>query len=68
MGNAEFSDFDSLFELNPPSEFDSLLHSYASTMGVDPTSIPSSPWTDRVFDNDFYDRYCFARHEGGFQR
>ena len=59
MGNAEFSDFDSLSGLDPPPEFDSLLHTYASTMGINPTNITSSPWTDRAFNDEFYySRYC----------
>lgn len=59
MGNAEYSDFDSLFGLDPPSDYNTLIHSYISTMGLSPADIPSSPWTDHVI-TDYYSRYSYA--------
>lgn len=63
MGNAEYSDFDSLFGLDPPTDYDSLIHSYISTMGTNPSDIPSSPWTDSVI-SDYYSRYSYTSTGG----
>lgn len=46
MGNVEFSDFDSLFNLSPPPSHDTLLYDYYTSTRPD-SSLVSSPWTDR---------------------
>lgn len=60
MGNDEFSEFDSLPLPDPPSDYDSLLYDYSTSMGLVPTSIPSSPWTDRAFSEEYYSRFSYG--------
>ncbi|KAJ3924295.1 MAG: hypothetical protein NXY57DRAFT_1045051, partial [Lentinula lateritia] len=61
MGNAEYSDFDSLLNINPPPDYDSLIYDYASIMGISPDTILHSPWTDRAITNLYYrDSYTAA--------
>ena len=54
MGNAEFSEFDSLSNIIPPPSFDSLIMDYLSLKGVSPSDVIPSPWTDRILDTTNY--------------
>jgi hypothetical protein len=51
MGKAEYSDFDSLIDLSPPSSFDSFLYDYYQSSRPDSLSIPHTPWTERLLTN-----------------
>ncbi|KAJ7247154.1 hypothetical protein B0H12DRAFT_1304696 [Mycena haematopus] len=48
MGNAEFSDFDSLVLLNPNPSFDFMIRSYINGTNCDPRSVIPTPWTSRA--------------------
>jgi hypothetical protein len=48
MERAEFSDFDSLFNLCPDSSYDTMIRSYLLCTNTDLDSVVSTPWTDRA--------------------
>jgi hypothetical protein len=62
MGNDEFSKFDSLLDIIPPPEYDSLIYSYTSLQGLYPTNCLSSPWTDCVLTSNFF-QFSFASRQ-----
>ena len=47
MGNAEFSSFDSLYEIDPGLNFDSMIDSYLFMTATEPSSLNTTPWTSR---------------------
>ena len=53
MGNAEFSEFDSLFDVQPNYLYDSLIHSYIYSAGIDISKIVPSPWTARALGTTY---------------
>jgi hypothetical protein len=61
MGNAEFSDFDSLLSVFPNDSFDSMIYQYVSLTGTDLSSIPSSPWADRALGRNMYSNSAATR-------
>ncbi|KAJ7238046.1 hypothetical protein B0H12DRAFT_1026063, partial [Mycena haematopus] len=51
MGKAEYSDFDSLFDLSPPASLDPFLYNYYLSSRPTLDTIPITPWTERLLNN-----------------
>ena len=54
MGNKDFSDFNSLFNVYPHETYDSLVHNYIYHTDTDISQIIQTPWTERAIYGNSY--------------